>query len=217
MKRIKKTKKHKLSHNSALSTKVGLRRWLVERLVDSLGRPPRVLDCFAAGGMLWERAYDKTPHYLGIDLQQFDDARRMIVCDSRRFLRHADAKLEQFDLFDLDAYGSPMEHLALICHRLRVEKGRQVGFALTDGLHFASKMSGLPVGMLKYIGMARHKPSRVQNDYRDDIADAFVAKAVESAGLRIVEAKLAKNDGHSGGGMSAGGGMRYSVLLCEGA
>lgn len=203
--RIKKFSKAPVKHhNSALTAKVQLRRWLVEKL----GGRPRVLDCFCAAGMLWDRAYDKTPNYLGLDIRQFNDVRRTIVCDSRRYLRHADAKLEQFDLFDLDAFGSPMEHLAIICHRLKLEPGRKVGFMLTDGTGFNSKMNGTPHGLLHYAGVSGHARSRVQADYRDDIAGMVVSKALKVAKLKTLEAKRAEvGDG--------GAGMRYSAILAE--
>ena len=193
-------------HNSALTAKVEIRRWLVEQL----GGSPRVLDCFCAGGMLWERAYSKTERYLGLDLRQFDDARRTIVCDSRRFLRHADARLEYFDLFDLDAFGSPLEHLAIICSRIRPKRGSRVGFVLTDGTEFNSKMNGTNIGLLDYVGVARHKKSRVQMHYRNQIFGMAVAKALKTAGLREVEARVAEKDQ-----VSAEAGMRYIAILAE--
>lgn len=211
VKRIKTSRTKPKSHNSALSTKIELRRWLVEKL----GGSPMILDCFCAEGMLWERAYDKTPRYLGLDIRQFNDERRTIVCDSRRYLRHSATQLERFDLFDLDAFGTPMEHLGIICNRLRLAPGKQVGFALTDCTAFTARMSGLPAAMLAYIGMARHKPSHVQDDYRNDIAGAVVAKAMKMAKLDVLEVRRARNERSTGGGQPSGGGAWYTAILAK--
>jgi hypothetical protein len=205
VKRVKRVSRApKKTHNTALSAKVNLRRWLVQEL----GGQPNIIDCFCAAGMLWDRAYDKTPNYLGLDIRQFDDARRTIVCDSKRFLRHADVRLEDFDLFDLDAFGSPMEHLAIICSRIRLEPGRRVGFVLTDGTGFNARMNGTPKGLLKFVGVSPHKRTSVQSDFRDEIAARAVAKCLAIAGLKSLEAKRAQVG-------EAGAAMRYAAILAE--
>lgn len=211
--RVKKTRKLPQHHNSALSVKVGMRRWMVEQL----GGHPMILDCFCAGGMLWDRAYDRTSSYVGLDLRQFNDERRTIVTDSLRYLRHADANLDQFDLFDLDAYGSPMEHLAAICQRIQRPKGKRVGFILTDGTAFNSRMNGTNHGLLHYIGVSSHERARVQADYHSDIIAMGITKALRTAGLTSVETRKAENTAHSGGNQGMGGGMIYIGILAEGA
>lgn len=202
-------KKPAQHHSSALSAKVELRRWLVEQL----GGKPRVLDCFCAKGTLWERAYESTPRYLGLDLRQFDDVRRTIVCDSRRFLRHVDVRLEDFDLFDLDAFGSPLEHLAIICNRIRVERGRRVGFCLTDGTGMPVAMNSTSRGLLAYVGIAVHRRARVQLDYRHEIFGMALRKALETAGLRQIAARRAER---ASGVHSKGREIVYLALVAEG-
>lgn len=204
---VRGTKAPSKRHNSAVSAKVELRQWLA----GGLGGAPRILDCFAAGGMLWDRAYGRPgpDRYVGLDLEQFDDERAMIVCDSRRYIRHADVDLGRFDLFDLDAYGSPLEHLALICHRLRTAPGRRIGFALTDGTGMAAGLNSLPHGLLQYVGVARHQRSRVQFDHRDHIIGMAVSKSLATARLRVLESRIAKND-------KTGPAMRYAAVLAEG-
>jgi hypothetical protein len=189
-------------HNSALSAKVELRQWLVE----ALGGKPRVLDCFCAAGMLAARCYAGLD-YLGLDLRQFDDSRRTIVCDSRRFLRHADADLSRFDLFDLDAFGSPMEHLAILCSRIKLERGRKIGVALTDGTLYASKMNHTQSGLLAWIGFIVSR-GRTQFRMRDDIFNSALRRSLQVAKLELVEAR----EGAKG---AKGAGMRYLALLLE--
>jgi hypothetical protein len=204
---VQKNKKP-ASHNSALTAKVEMRRWLVGELSKHLHRAPAVLDCFCAAGMLWDKAYGKTPNYLGLDVRQFDDERRTIVTDSRRFLRHADVKLGEFDIFDLDAFGSPLEHLAIICDRLRLPHGRRIGVLLTDGTGFNSKMNGTPKGLLHYVGIEPHKGTKVQASQRDVIFRLAVAKALATAGLKPIETRRAAKE-------SGGSEMRYAALLLE--
>lgn len=191
--------------NSSASTKIELRRWLV----GELGGAPRILDCFCAAGEMWRRAYDAPgpDPYLGLDKEQYDDARATIVCDSRRFLRHVDVDLGAWDLFDLDAFGTPLEHLAIICERLRPAAGRRVGFALTDGTGWNAKLNSVNGGALEFLGLRRHRGGKVHMQHRDAIFEAAVKKCLLMAGLRRVEAREAKKEG--------GAGMRYAALLCE--
>lgn len=193
-------------HSSAKTAKVELRRWLVEQLGGIAA--VRVLDCFCAKGALWEKAYDKTSAYLGLDIRRFDDERRTIVGDSRRFLRHRDVHLSEWNLFDLDAFGSPLEHMAIICHRLRVPAGQRVGFVLTDGTGFNAKLNSINSGLLRYVGMVRHRGSKVQDRYRDDIFNAAVTKSLRAAGLRVLQTRAATKD-------DTRTEMRYVALLTE--
>lgn len=193
-------------HNSALTAKVEIRRWLVEQLggIDAV----RVLDCFCAKGMLWERAYDRTRAYLGLDVRRFDDDRATITGDSRRFLRHRDVALERWNLFDLDAFGSPLEHLALVANRLRVPPGQRVGFVLTDGAGFNARMNSTPKGLLAYVGISRHRGAHVQAELRDEVFSRAVTKALDTARLKLVAGKFSES--------TKGAGMKYVALLAEG-
>lgn len=197
-------------HNSALSAKVELRRWLRSEVHRANGEEPMILDCFCAAGMLWEKAYEKTSRYLGLDLRQFDDERRTIVTDCTRFLRHVDVRLETFNLFDLDAFGSPFEPFAIICERLKLAPGRVVGFALTDGTGYAARMGNLPRGLLDYVGMQRHRSSQVQSMFRDQIMAMGIAKALRTAGLVEIERRGAKLDARQGAAE-----MRYIGILAR--
>ena len=205
--RITRRPKHAAAvHSSSAGAKAKLRTWLVEQL----GGKPRILDCFAGPGRMWATAYRSTELYLGIEKEPrgLEDRRRLIFCDSRRYLRHRATKLGDFDLFDLYAFGTPYEHLAIICSRLKgLEPGRRVGFCLTDGLGFNAAMNGMATGLLQYIQLERHKGTRTQSLLRDEIAEAAIRKAFSEAKLSLVDARRAEKHGSTA--------MRYTALLCE--
>ncbi len=211
MKRLKITRRPKHAapiHSSSAAAKAKLRTWLVEQL----GGKPRILDCFAGPGRMWATAYRSSELYLGIDKEPrgLEDRRRLIFCDSRRYLRHRDANLDLFDLFDLfdlDAFGTPYEHLALICRRLSLAPGRRVGFCLTDGLGFNAAMNGMAGGLLSYIQLERHNGTRTQSLLRDEIAEAAIRRSFADAKLKLVDARRAEKRGSTA--------MRYTALLCE--
>lgn len=179
--------------NSALTAKVELRQSVLERLgVDS----PRVLDCFCAGGEMWRAAYGGTDNYLGLDKNQFDDERRTVVCDNTRFLRHYSLDLDQFDVFDLDAFGSPAYPLAIICQRLRWSRVDKVAVFLTDD----NKRGALPSGLLNYLGLERGGGG-AQYDV-DDVLSMLISASCAAAGAEPLGVIRAMNK-------SKGAGMRY--------
>ena len=62
---------------------------------------------FSGEGLLWDKAYQRTKNYLGIDV---DDSlptlgREIMHCDSMHALKQLD--LNQFDLIDIDAFADP--------------------------------------------------------------------------------------------------------------
>lgn len=199
-------------HSSAKTAKCELRRWLV----DQLGGMSMVsiLDCFCATGGMWTDAYDKTPRYLGLDLKRFDDERRTITGDSRRFLRHRDVELSRWNLFDLDAFGTPLEHLALVANRLRVPAGQRVGFVLTDGSKLVATRNGLPRGLLAYVGAptmaGKGSGAHAQRELLSRIFQAAVERALKTAGLKMIDSRFAQQEQRNNAPS-----MRYVALLAE--
>lgn len=117
-------------HNraSAIAAKVTLREHVLAQVT-----PARVLDCYCGpvGEMhraVWHRAHS----YAGIDLEwRLNDQRRRFVGDVLRILRAID--LAPFNVFDLDAFGSPWETALVIAARRKWVAGESGAFVFTDG------------------------------------------------------------------------------------
>jgi hypothetical protein len=198
MRKIKlQTKKRWAVHtNTSLEDKVAIRRHVMEKL----GKDnPRILDCFCANGLMWRHAYDCSKNYIGLDLNDPNDERHTVVCDNRRYLRHAD--LDQFDIFDLDAFGSPLEQLAIICNRIPWTTKTKVGVVLTDGTGLNAKLNSVNAGMLKWLGLSRHRGAKVQMEDRDNIIAMGILKAAEMARATVSDVEVYKKE--------TGSGMRY--------
>lgn len=136
---------------------------------------------------MWSCAYGGTPNYLGLDRTAYTDERRTIVCDNTRFLRLRNLDLDQFDVFDLDAFGSPAYCLAIICRRLRWTRVNQVGILLTDGTGFNAKMNSVSSALLAYLGLSRHRGASVLYDCREDILQMLIRNACAEAGAEPLE------------------------------
>lgn len=202
-KRVISRRPNSKKDNSAHSVKRKLR----ERLVDALGvESPAVLDVFAGSGQMWRSAYGSTPHYLGLDQKQYDDERHTIVCDNSRFLRLAGFNLSRFDIFDIDAYGSPYYCLAIICRRFRWGNKRRIGIVLTDGdMGAQAARRGVPPKMLAYLGMDRFQ--RTNPDDRAQIIKRFIEQSCDEAGARPEHLEHAE--------MTKGARMKYIAYVMQ--
>lgn len=122
-------------HNSpaALAAKVELRE---HALADLRGRgaPVHVLDVFCGPtGEMWSHVWkDGADSYTGIDeAYVWPDPRRRFVGDNRRVLRAID--LARYNVFDVDAFGSPWEQLVIIMARRAWKLGELGAVVITDG------------------------------------------------------------------------------------
>lgn len=196
-----KKKKPALHTNTSIKAKVDVRKHVLDLLEN---KNPKILDVFCARGEMWKEAYDHTPNYIGVDKDMYLDDRITIVAENSRYLRQAD--LDEFDVFDLDAYGSPFEQLSIICNRLTWNKKKQVGIILTDGTGMNSNLNAMNRTFLKWIGMCVHQKSRVQLTYRDSMILMGINKSAKEARAVVENVLVARKD-------SLGARMRYIGYL----
>jgi hypothetical protein len=188
--------------NSSTEAKIEVRKHVLE----AVGLPePMILDCFAAGGHMWKLAWDKTNKYVGIDKDTYTDERRMIIGDNERILRQL--ALDEFDIFDLDAFGSPFHQLAIICNRLRWTRTDRVGIVLTDGTGFAAKCNQSDRKFLKWIGVEVHEKTMTQFHERDTLIGMGIAQGAWEARARVRDVLVMKKD--------KGAYMRYIGYVME--
>jgi len=148
------------------AVKIGIRR----RVMDVLGEA-RVFDAYGGAGVMHDAVWKDAALYVGCDRKFYRDERRLFVADNRRVLRAID--LSQFNLFDLDAYGSPWEQIMIIAARRRLEPNECMGITLTDGSTLALKFGGM-CNALKQIAGVSGNPAGLARE-SDGILDAAVA------------------------------------------
>lgn len=137
------------NHVRSMPDKVEIRRLVLGEV------QAQVFDGFAGSGQMFQRVWKGAPGYVGCDTRWFpDDDRLAFVADNRRVLRAID--LAPFGIFDLDAYGSPWEQVAIIAARRLVAPGERIAFCLTDGSNLKLKMGGAPKAMSLLAGLMPH-------------------------------------------------------------
>lgn len=110
--------------------------------------------------------------------------------DNVKYLKNAD--LEQFDLFDLDAFGSAFPQLFIIANRFKFARKKPVGFAVTDGTGIVSNLNAGSPHLLKFLGIQKHMGSPVQKQYREDIFFMGIKKCMAIMGAEIQDFEIIK-------------------------
>jgi len=164
---------------TATKSKIHLRQLVLDRI----GRErAAVFDAFAGEGHMHKAVWHQAARYLGCDQRFFPDARTCFVADNLRVLRAID--LRPWNIFDLDAYGSPWEQLNIIAHRRgRLDPGETVGLVLTDGHNLTMKMGGMSQGLAE---LARVRQRAVGlHRMQDQINTRAVNRVAELLGGRV--------------------------------
>lgn len=110
-----------------------------------------VLDCFAGDGTMYRGVWHAAAAYCGIDMKYFPDERLAYVGDNIRILRAID--LNPWNVFDLDAYGSPWDQGAIIAARRTWTTGEKIVMTLTEGTSMKVRMGSLPNALAAMAGV----------------------------------------------------------------
>ena len=187
------------NHRAGKAAKIEIR----EHVLASIGKA-HVFDAFAGTGAMFDAVWSKAESYVGCDLDWTRDERLAYVADNRRVLRAID--LAPFNVFDLDAFGSPWEQAIIVAARRPVAKGERVGLLLTDGSGLALKQNNMPKALAELAGL-RGKPAGM-NRWQDDLIDMALAGLIERMGVSIEKRWQAHR--------TAGAAVRYIGLILRG-
>lgn len=144
--------KGKKIHNSApaMGVKVELRRRALEHVPS-----PRVLDVFCGPvGEMYARVWHDALHYAGIDREwSQDDKRRRFVGDNTTILRSID--LGAYNVFDLDAFGSPWTQMVILAARRRWARGEVGAVVLTDASNMHDRFGSTNAAIAQLLDVRR--------------------------------------------------------------
>jgi len=171
--------------NTDRGEKILIRKQLLQKISS-----PYILECYAGYGVIYRECYKDHP-CVGLDLKPIDDGRVIISIDNRKFLKSTD--LGKYNVFDLDAYGSPWQQWLIILKRRQFKAKESVAIFITDGLDFKMRMSSLPSGLRPYVGLPAGMNIPLLNLHHDFINSLVVSGSVKAAGLEVVHALSAKN------------------------
>lgn len=184
----------------AFKAKVDIRK----RVLAAIAEPRGVFDGFAGSGEMYSAVWKDAEHYTGCDLKRQTDGRTMFAADNRRVLRVIE--LAPFNVFDLDAYGSPWEQAIIIADRRRVAPGELLGLVLTEGAGLSYKANVMPIAIGELTGLRAGIVGLAKKQ------DAIIDRAI--AGLARRMSCVVVNRWQAEG--KTGASMRYIGLVLKG-
>lgn len=168
-------------HNTtaAVAAKVALR----ERALAHVGPSAHVIDLFCGPvGEMHRRVWSRAASYLGVDVvYRWPDRRDRIVAPWHDVLEHV--PMHRFNVFDLDAFGSPWPALRELASKRRVKPGERVAIVTTDGGWRATRTRSNKAAdaALVHFGV---QPPRSLRDMRP-AAEKVLSRAADAMGARL--------------------------------
>lgn len=197
---LKASGKKTNNHPKSAAMKIALRRHLLDAIPAA-----RVFDAFAGSGKMYREVWREATAYTGCDLKWYRDERSVFVCKCERAMRAID--LADFNVFDLDAYGSPWTQVRILAARRRLAPGERIGLALTDGSGLKLKLGQCPKALAELCRLTRDKTPGINR-----VHGVLIDKALDEV-CRIMQARVVARWDHTRPGNSE---MRYLAVVIEG-
>lgn len=170
--------------NSNVNLKAEMRR-------RNLPERARVLDLFCGLGEMYRLAYKgRVAFYQGVDNRRIHDPRLCTLTNNNVYISHRD--ISQFNVFDLDDYGSPWKQLFLITERLGQP---ETTIFLTDGLILYLKLVS---GHTRFLSATEQIPVNFEIPgvacWYLDIFATMLLRLEQRYGCRVTKAEYAPNE-----------------------
>jgi len=172
--------------NTARETKLMLRSSM-------LPEHPRILDLFCGNGVMYRALYEESADkYFGIDKTKIFNADLCAKANNEEWLM--EHKIDDFNVFDIDAYSSPGKYYSLILSRLTVINEPLVFFS-TDGALMSFKIN-------TKLPREYHSSERICPDFQvpslfnfyEDIHSTYIKHLELKFPVKVDEIKIAYND-----------------------
>lgn len=161
-----------------------------------------VLEVFCGSGEMYQKVWHEAQRYTGIDKVKQFDARHTICGDAQKAVRKID--LNKYNIYDIDAYGSPYEILDFITSQIITS--RRIGFVITDGIDMDLKLGRVCKGVRAMTGIKNHILKRA-NTMHDDLIMLVIKEVEERLNGKASCLQLAKG--------KTGSAMRYYSFIID--
>ena len=185
--------------NAQIAAKEEIRKEILAKIQN-----PSVLEVFCGAGEMYQKAWHSADMYTGIDKRKFFDERHTICGDADKAIRIVD--LNKYNIFDIDAYGSPYNILSYIVHN-RVFNDKSA-FVVTDGSAMDLRLGRVSKGLRELSGVKNHVLKKASN-----IHDELILKAIEN--IEKITGKKSTNFMIAKG--RTGAAMRYYAFVLSDA
>ena len=184
--------------NAKINAKQDLRNNVLNFFVEK-----HVLEVFCGSGEMYRDVWHVADTYTGIDIKKQFDERNTICGDAVKAVSTID--LDCFNIFDIDAYGSPYDVLNIILNRYQGD-AKRLAFIITDGGGMDLKMGWICAGLRNLLSIESRKVNKahlIHGKIIEDIVD-IVAEKLKA---KVIHKKFAKG--------KTGAAMRYYAFVLE--
>jgi hypothetical protein len=186
-----------MTDHTNLAAKIAIRIYFRDKLKESSNIPIKILECYAG-----EKRDIYKNCYLGDDVTSLDKkgGHGVIKINNRKFIA---AHAQDFNYFDLDAYGDPYE---LLLNIFRKQKNKKFVVVLTDGL-WRNLNYGRGGNLIRVIINNKSGISIPALNRHHDFIIALILKTLSRKfDINIEECKIIDDKNNK---------MRYLGLLCN--
>ena len=162
-----------------------------------------VLEVFCGSGEMYRDVWHVADTYTGIDIKKQFDERNTICGDAVKAVSTID--LDCFNVFDIDAYGSPYDVLNIILSRYQGH-AKRLAFILTDGINMDLKMGRICKGLRSLLDVDS-KIFKKANNLHGKIVEDIVDIVAEKLKAKVIHREFAKGN--------TGAAMRYYAFVIE--
>lgn len=184
--------------NAKITAKKKIREFILSKVEKT-----SVLEVFCGAGDMYRDVWHQADSYTGIDKRKFFDKRNTLCGDAEKVLSVID--IDCFNVFDIDAYGSPYDCLDLILKRY-AGNHKEVAFIITDGVAMDLRMGRICKGIRNIIGIDSHILKKANL-----IQEELIIKIIENIELklngRVFFKKFAKG--------KTGAAMKYYAIIVK--
>ena len=122
--------------------------------IRNLPNGARVLDLFCGNGEMYRRAYQgRVLKYHGVDKKKIHNPEICTLTNNMAYVAHND--ISEYNVFDLDDYGTPWKLLYLIIRKLLPG---EITVFVTDGLVVRQRVDGT---VTKFVSATEHLPRKI--------------------------------------------------------
>jgi hypothetical protein len=146
-----------------------------------------VLEVFCGSGEMYRYVWSSAQNYIGIDKNKYFDERKTICGDAEKIIRKVD--LSEFNIFDIDAYGSPYEIADYIT--LNIPQSDKLAFIFTDGVEMDLRMGRICKGIRAMTGLDGHVLKKA-NLIHCDLIKKTIETIEQRLKMRVILTRIAK-------------------------
>jgi hypothetical protein len=159
-------------------------------------REARVFEGYAGNGAMWRAVWREAAQVTGCDRRViWDPNRRLYVAPIERVLRAID--LSGFNIFDLDAFGSPWPAAYILSARRKLAAGERCVLITTDGAGIRARFGALEKTFALLAGVSAEQHGAADPAKSDRLARQAAAELARRMGGKLAWANVAAQTGNN--------------------